>query len=88
MTHYHEEVLLVKHQLNHITPFSLSFKKDKYKIGHRTYTKNCTIIRYNDRQRVVNLPHVSAFLDNFQGGIIQRKLLSELQTNIYCGNSS
>ena len=66
MTLYHEEELLVKLQLKHITQFSQFCKKDKYKIGHRIYTKNCTIIRHNDQQRVVNLPHVSAFLCHLQ----------------------
>jgi hypothetical protein len=74
MTLYHEEEQLVKLQLNHITPFSLFCKKDKYKIGHCIYTTNCIIIRYNDQQRVVNLPHVSAFLDHLQGGIPQIKI--------------
>lgn len=33
------------------------------------YTKNCTVIRYNDKQRVVNLLHVSTFLSYPQGGV-------------------
>jgi len=74
MTFYHEEELLVQFQLNHITPFSLFCKKDKYKIGHHIYTKNCIIIRCKDQQREVNLPHVSAFLGHLHGGILQRKI--------------
>lgn len=37
------------------------------------YIKNCTIIRYNDQKRVVNVPHVSAFLAHLQEGILPKK---------------
>ena len=35
------------------------------------YTNNCTIIRYNDIQRVANLLHVSASFGHIHGGIQQ-----------------
>jgi len=34
-----------------------------------THTENCTVIRYNDKQRVVNFLHVSTFLGHLQEGV-------------------
>ena len=38
-------------------------------IIHNIYAKNCAIIRCNNKQRVLNLLHVSAFLCHLQEGI-------------------
>ena len=40
------------------------------KISHHIiHTNNCTIVRYKDIERVVNLLHVSTFFGHRQGGI-------------------
>jgi hypothetical protein len=38
------------------------------------YTKICAIFRHNNKQRMLNLLHVSAFLGHLQGGIQPRKI--------------
>ena len=44
-------------------------------------TKNCTVIRYNDKQSVVNLLYVSTFLGHLQGGVNEFFVIEYLPEN-------
>jgi hypothetical protein len=52
-----------------------------------TYTDNCTIIRYNDKQCVVKLLHFSVFIDHLHEGIQQKKVHYWLVITQMCNNA-